>query len=137
MQVLETSYSLPAGDPYCAPETTAIVEANIKILQNLVGVDGWAHTLNEIVRERLRQTRGLVNMISPDDNSHDGVYSTMFISISHQYYLLVVSIFSHATIKPLTYQPTTCWHASHALYALNGGGRQFKSYFIKYNVFLI
>ena len=108
LQVLETSYSLPAGDPYCAPETTAIVEANIKILQNLVGVDGWAHTLNEIVRERLRQTRGLVNMISPDDNSHDGVYSTMFISISHQYYLLVVSIFFHATIKPLTYQPTTC-----------------------------
>lgn len=70
--MLETSYSLPAGDPYCAPETSAIVEANIRILQSLVGVDSWTHTLHEIIRERLRQTKGLVDMISPSDESNDG-----------------------------------------------------------------
>lgn len=71
VQVLETAYSLPAGEPYCAPEVISVVEANIKILRSLVGVDGWSDLLNEAIRERLKQAKGLVNMISPD-NTDDG-----------------------------------------------------------------
>ena len=72
VQVLETSNNLSPGEPCCAPEVTAIVEANIKILQSLVGVDSWTSVLNDAIRERLRQTKGLINLISPDDAVTDG-----------------------------------------------------------------
>lgn len=72
LQVIETSYNLSPGEPFCAPEVMTIVEANIKILQGLVGVPGWASVLDEAIRERLRQTKGLVNMICPGDSADDG-----------------------------------------------------------------
>jgi len=72
IQIIETASSLPAGEPYCAPEVSVIVEANIRILQNLLGVDSWAPVINEVMRERLRQTKSLVQMISPEDTLNAG-----------------------------------------------------------------
>jgi len=69
IQVLEKSHNLPAGDPYCAPDFAAIVEANTKILRRLASTQPWTDGLNEAITERLKQTRALVNMISPEPDN--------------------------------------------------------------------
>lgn len=61
---METSYNLPAGEPYCAPEMISIVEANISILRGLVNIHPWTSIINEVIKERLKQTKNLVKMIS-------------------------------------------------------------------------
>lgn len=64
IQVLETSYNLPAGEPHCAPGMISVVDANVRILQDLVAVRPWTSVINELLKERLRQTKDLVSMIS-------------------------------------------------------------------------